>query len=163
MSKIRIRWNDITKAMQAVKSGTNITNIVKYVCLSSGKEIAVLHDTNLVYAHGMLCACTMKNRFGYDIIVVDGVFMTFNENVQNALIHHELAHIEMKHSENINKVKYMLTNLFTVPKIEYEADEYAAKIVGLDNMVDALKCLMDTYYLNDYVIKKRIKYLEKSI
>lgn len=76
------------------------------------------------------------------LITFDSYLLDFEEYVQSFLIHHEIGHITLGHTNNVSTKKSKLLVLLRAcgicPKIEFEADAFSASIVGKDNAKSAL-------------------------
>lgn len=105
-------------------------------------------------------------NFGDDLvpcIFVDKLFEKMSKNCQDFIIQHELGHFEY-HKDQV------LNGYARNDKMENEADEYAAQIIGHDNVILALKEIKEmlglfSLYCNKYGMKeidRRIEYIERA-
>ena len=70
-------------------------------------------------------------------IITDSLFNTMSKETQNFIINHELGHFYCH--------KTKLDNGFERnDEMEFEADEYSANIIGIDNAIVALKEIKET-------------------
>lgn len=78
------------------------------------------------------------------IIIVDDNFYELKEETKKFIIGHELGHSQ--HEVQIGQYIRKIND-------EFEADEYAAKLIGLDASINALKemkqLLIDDYFCNE--------------
>lgn len=102
-----------------------------------------IHSCGIIY-----CMCGKEQLDNGDIvelITVDSLFMKLPEKVQNFMIYHEVGHIKFGHTE-LSVVKVALINICRrlgfLPKMEVEADCYAASMVGIEDAKLGLKFLM---------------------
>ena len=68
-------------------------------------------------------------------IYVDKLYEKMSKNAQDFVVNHELGHFEYHREQLIN-------GFTRNDKMENEADEYAAQIMGYDNVIEALKELL---------------------
>ena len=95
-------------------------------------------------------------------IYIDKLYEMMSKNAQDFIIQHELGHFEYHKDKLLDKYK-------RYDEMENEADEYAAQIIGYDNVISALEeikemLLVSSLYCNKAgakEIERRIKYIEK--
>ena len=82
----------------------------------------------------------MVGKENVHMIILDDTFYEFSESTKSFIIAHELGHIqhEPQYDGYVRKIKD-----------EFEADEHAAKLIGVDNTIKALEDLKDMF-INDY-------------
>jgi len=75
------------------------------------------------------------------LILTDTNFSQLENNVQQFILYHEIGHIKLKHLNTVKditkKLVFMRSFGFT-PKMEYDADEYAVSILGVNFVKQAL-------------------------
>lgn len=97
-------------------------------------------------------------------------FINLPEFCQVALIEHEIGHIKHGHLEGMSLVKSIFINtmrtLFYEPPFEFEADEYAASIVGGAQYIAALTIFNNAREVKGYKnrgLRRRIEALSKRL
>lgn len=125
-----------------------------------------LHSRNI-----LLSAC-VKLQFGdeiYDTVVVDSNFKKLPDEVQAALIHHEVGHAINKDLDGLSaneSRKIILKRLLGFPvEMELKADAYAASVLGYKSVIKALQFMVketNIPFLSGLEIRRRIKVLKKS-
>lgn len=158
-----------------------IKNVVKV--LEARKEdvnkapvIGVFEDYPIFLSNKMLaCFCNVgphipgiliykSNLDGSKKIVVNESFMKLPEAAKRAMYYHEKGHDSQKHLElimktnpkdyKINMIDDVLLGNGKYLGLEYEADKYAASVVGVVEMVKTLELLKQQ--LPDYFSKRLI-------
>lgn len=119
----------------------------KMYLLEGETNICVYNDTCDDYMKSLkllFCAVTTVDVNGniFNVIIGDSNFERLDNKVQSFLLNHEIGHIKYGHLTNLSQkdsrrliVKRLLGFL---PKMEVEADCYAASIVGIENAKYAL-------------------------
>lgn len=127
-----------------------IFNSEKSYLINGETDICIYDEPCDEYLHSqhILYTGVTKVQFGemsVYMIVVDSDFLKLDENVRNYLLYHEIGHIKNNHL-NMTKEKakrtILLRRLGILPKMEIEADCYAASVIGKSNTINALKTLM---------------------
>lgn len=129
---------------------------------------SIFHHNDSVRGNGMLFALVDNNQN----IWVDDNFYRLSEESREAILAHEIGHIENGHTEvaaseaKHSNIKRSLSCLFKstpVDEREVEADLYAANKFGARVMINALeemKAIMKENYINTKEIDKRIAILK---
>lgn len=101
---------------------------------------------------------------GSEKIVVNDSFQRLPDNIKKAMYYHEVGHSALEHLEliskkgmasyKINLVNDVIFGQGNYLSLEFEADKYAASIVGVAEMVNALETLKKA--LPDYLSKRLI-------
>lgn len=124
---------------------------------------AIYHNDLVVKASGCAFALVDVNRN----IFVDDKFMSLDDNTKQFIIYHEIGHEVYKHLENISKFDTFKRGIPVINKSvvnkEFEADNYAASIMGTDNVIEALKVLKSFSCVGHREINKRIKRLDGGL
>lgn len=108
---------------------------------------------------------------GHKKIVVNDSFQHLPDNIKEAMYYHEVGHDSNKHLELITekgtanyKVKLIddvILGKGNYLSLEFEADRYAASMVGVAEMVNALETLKKA--LPDYLSKRLITHRIKKV
>lgn len=120
--------------------------------------------TGKLLTNGLAVAGVALVDFGTNVvpcIYVDKLYEKMTKNAQEFVIQHELGHFTHHREQLINGFERN-------DKMENEADEYAAQILGYDNVIEALKelkemLLIGSMYCNKAGAKeidRRIQYIE---
>jgi uncharacterized protein YunC (DUF1805 family) len=149
---------DMVKAQVEVKTRTSFYRDVTFKV----DGVLVYLDDSIVRARGSKVACFIRMPEYGDLIIVDDRFLLLSNESQRAVIHHERGHIVCGHLDmpakelNRSHRKRMWKTLFTgkVCSNELEADAYAASVVGIDSMVEALRELYEVVGHNAEVLKR---------
>ena len=112
---------------------------------------------------GAVCAAVFKNDDGYYYFFYDNKFMELSEGAKEFVYFHELGHVVLRHNDEMEDRKVRkeyreLMNKGEVPRIEYEADFFAAKRLGKWQALSALeeaRAFLDPAFVE--IINKRIK------
>ena len=118
---------------------------MQVILRSMGGIACVINDTNEVY--------------------VDNRFRRMSKSTQYAVLCHEMGH---RHYGHVAKKGYAIKRIVNVMhgkvlKMELEADNYAASVIGINEMIEALQELCTYVHgLSRQEVKLRIKYLEKK-
>ena len=106
-----------------------------------GRSVIVQDDA--FKAYNAQYAMTGKNSFGEPIIVVESNIHELEDNIIDFLIAHEEGHIALHKKELNNSFSSLARKINALrgkdTKIELEADEYAADVIGYQNAIDALR------------------------
>lgn len=126
----------------------------------------VSRDTGLMKQFNMKLASAMTFTDGSKKIVVDDSFFDMPVYVQKAILAHEEGHIVLNHFDDIdllNKAKRSLVSATGhVQQVELDADLYAAKKVGKQDMINALSYLMAVKGVNVKELRNRIQALRSA-
>lgn len=101
-----------------------------------------LHSQSIIYSG------VTKVQFGnviVNMIVVDSNFLKLEQNIQDFFIYHEIGHIKYGHNNiSINEAKRIIIKrcLGFLPKMEVQADCYAASVVGKSTAKLALRAMI---------------------
>lgn len=108
---------------------------------------------------------------GHKKIVVNDSFQHLPDNIKKAMYYHEVGHDSNKHLELITekgtadyKIKLIgdvILGKGNYLKLEFEADRYAASVVGVAEMVNALETIKKA--LPDYLSKRLITHRIKKV
>lgn len=97
-------------------------------------------NTVLLAKHKLNIAGCTTVKIGFKTvpyIITDSIFDLMNKETQDFIINHELGHFYCH--------KNLLDNGFERnDKMEFEADEYSANVVGIENAINALKEIKET-------------------
>ena len=148
-----------------------VTNILKGDYLGKISNIPIYKNASFMINNGLYGACCVKDYLGNYYIVIDNLFSLLNKNTQEFLLCHELGHYRRGHLEGVFGTIVDINN-------EFEADEYAAGLIGYQEAIDALKEFyskilsiqnksnkIDTLLnisVNKAIFKARIKNLKKK-
>jgi hypothetical protein len=140
------------------------------------KWCVILQNDNIdVYMYTEPCDRSMHQQYIYlsavhniisnksysGLITFDSYLLSFEKYVQDFLIFHEVGHITLGHAKNISKAKSKLIVFLRAcgicPKMEFDADVYAASIVGKKDAKSALIQLIKSrlYMINKVEILLR--------
>lgn len=124
-------------------------------------------DVNMAVA-GIACAVVFKDTEGHYRFFYDGNFMNLSEDAKEFFYYHELGHNVLGHIDQMDdrKVKKGYRKSWKkgeVHKFEYEADFFAAEIVGKWQALTALEEIRGSLGLaSSELINKRIKAIWSS-
>lgn len=107
------------------------------ICIYDDPCDEFLHSQGIIY-----CGVT-KVQFGdsiFNVIVADSNFLELDENARSFFINHEIGHVKYNH--NYTRHLYILRALGFLPKIEVQADCYAAAVIGKDAAKTALRSMI---------------------
>lgn len=120
----------------------------KMYLLENELDICVYNDICDDYMNSyklLYCAVTsvqVGNKV-YSVIIGDSNFENLDNRIQCFLFNHEIGHIKHNHLAELNEQdtkRLVLKRLLGIlPKMEVEADCYAASIVGISNAKYSLK------------------------
>lgn len=108
-------------------------------------EGVIYYAPETVKAAGLLVSGTMAMATAIgtivNVIITDDLFYTLSPEAQNFFLCHERGHIKAGDSTKLagHQLSYALACVFGCPKIERNADAYAASVVGIDNAKNAMK------------------------
>ena len=103
---------------------------------------------DFLHSQGIIYAGVTKVKFGdrvLNVITCDSNFLELDENTRNFLIYHEVGHVIHNHTNmNTKQAKYNIIkrSLGILPKMEIQADCYAASVIGKDAAKLALRSLI---------------------
>lgn len=112
----------------------------KMYLLENETNICVYNDTCDDYMKSLnllFCAVVTVNvdNNTYNVIIGDSNFERLDNKVQSFLLNHEIGHVKHNHlanlSEKDSKRLILKRSLGFLPKMEVEADCYAASVIGL--------------------------------
>lgn len=168
--KIGTNYNDYIEGLEK-EDPEAVTNILKGEYLGEISNIPIYKNASFMLNNGIYGACCVKDFLGNYYIVIDNLFSLLDKDSQEFLLCHELGHYRRGHLEDVFGTVVDLNN-------EFEADEYAAELIGYQKAIDALKDFyskilsiqnksnkMDTLLnvaVNKAVFKARIKNLKKK-
>lgn len=122
----------------------------KMYLLENETNICAYNDTCDDYMKSLnllFCAVAIVNvnDIIYNVIIGDSNFERLDNKVQSFLFNHELGHIKHNHldglTEKDSKRLILKRSLGILPKMEVEADCYAASVIGISNAKYSLKWL----------------------
>ena len=142
--------------MNKVKSNEvlrrNVESVSAMVRISKGESEArhmilrgrsVIVQDDAFKAYNAQYAMTGKNTFGEPIIIVESNINELEDNMIDFLLAHEDGHIALHKKELNNSFSSLARKINALrgkdTKIELEADEYAADVIGYQNAIDALR------------------------
>lgn len=138
--------------------------------------IAVYHDEQIIRAKKFLFASVIQpTEFAVKLlgsedafVVVDDRFLMLSPESQEAMIYHEIGHVQMGHMPTFTEAgnaeeRLAMSRKGVIDYREIEADDYAASIVGNKAVLNAL-LEMDTMLPTDefWLRIKRFKKLVKQ-
>lgn len=142
---------------------------------SSKYGVPVYLDQTMVRGLGFMYAAAIKPNeqtsefLGSDrsFVMVDEWFLKLSPETQEALLYHEMGHINLGHMEislNTNALEREIKSLEgDIDYREMEADDYAASVVGRRRMIDALEEMdRNTPTVEGMLRIKRLKKLMKE-
>lgn len=113
----------------------------------NGEEnnICIYDDTCDDYLHsqGIMYSGVTKVKFGsmeLNVIVCDSKFLELDQNTRDFFVYHEVGHVKYDHK--YSKLVNIARALGFLPKMEVQADCYAAAMIGKDAAKSALKSLV---------------------
>lgn len=114
----------------------------KMYLLENETNICVYNDTCDDYMKSLkllFCAVATVNVNDniFSVIIGDSNFERLDNRVQSFLFNHEIGHIKLNHLNNLveqdSKRLAIIRSLGILPKMELEADCYAASVVGISD------------------------------
>lgn len=158
-----VKWGLVGYGALIVAKGVQIALANRSLAQKEVEEVfgyEVIRGNELMKAQGMKIAGAFIFTDGSKKIIVDDTFFTFSDTVQQAILAHEQAHIDLGHLDNMtgtNNAKRALIALSGgVQDIELEADACAVEKVGKHVMVLALTKLLTVRGVNKKEIRRRI-------
>lgn len=164
------------------KTVQNVLNVLKArkEPLAS-KQVGVFQEYNIYESNRMIAAyCNIGHTipgvliyksgiFGTKQIVVNEAFQKLPKYMQEAMFHHEVGHDKCGHLSLIlsstESYKLKMGDIFlgtgNYLTLEFEADKYAAEIVGVDVMVETLSEIK--YHLPDVLSKRLMNHRIKKV
>ena len=104
--------------------------------------IEIVYNPLSVAASGLLFAASATEKSGEIKIWVDDNYLKLDDTDKEAILQHEIAHVMKNHlSSNLCQHEYVKKRQkgdAEILRMEYEADEAAACVVGVDNMIHAI-------------------------
>ena len=119
----------------------------KVIGTYNGKDIIFMKNekSEMMISMGMAICCVAPFMFNDEkkyIILHDNTFDKLPKKVQDMFVQHEIGHVMNGDLENITVLKslgmILLRTIGIIPKMEIDADEYAAKQLGFDLAVKTL-------------------------
>ena len=123
-----------------------------YGLIKINKHVEIFYDPNNT---SCFIAKTWKNIMRKDIIIVDDIFMSLENDIQEAIVYHELGHINSK--KNCGNIRYNITN-------EILADIYVLNNVGKKRTLKMLYTVKSILTYNNKKTKEidiRIDFIKK--
>ena len=117
-------------------------NIEGYILRKNNRQLAM---------HGISVAGLNLVQFGFSYvpcIIIDDIFNELSKDTQDFILQHELGHFTY-HQEQLLKGYERNDNM------EFEADAYASRIVGVENSIKALEELKDYVSLLSFGLNKK--------
>ena len=117
-------------------------------------KVEIFYDPNNT---SCFIAKTWKNIMHKDIIIVDDIFMSIESDIQEAIVYHELGHINSKN--NCGNIRYNITN-------EILADIYVLNNVGKKRTLKMLYTVKSILTYNNKKTKEidiRIDFIKKYL
>ena len=131
LRKIGNNYSEYIKGLEK-EDPEAITNVLKGEYIGKISNIPIYKNASFMLNNGLYGACCMKDYLGNYYIAIDNLFSLLNKNTQEFLLCHELGHYKRGHLEGVFGTIVDINN-------EYEADEYAAELIGYQEAIDALK------------------------
>lgn len=125
-----------------------------YGLIKINKHAEIFYDPNNT---SCFIAKTWKNIMRKDIIIVDDIFMSLESDIQEAIVYHELGHINSKN--NCGNICYNITN-------EILADIYTLNNVGKKRTLKMLNEVKSILTYNNKKTKEidiRIEFIKKYL
>ena len=123
-----------------------------YGLIKINKLAEIFYDPNNT---SCFIAKTWKNIMCKDIIIIDDIFMSLENDIQEAIIYHELGHINSKN--NCGNIRYNIVN-------EILADIYVLNNVGKKRTLKMLNEVKSILTYNNKKTKEidiRIEFIKK--
>lgn len=123
-----------------------------YGLIKINKHTEIFYDPNNT---SCFIAKTWRNFMHKDIIIVDDIFMSLESDIQEAIVYHELGHINTKN--NRGNIRYNITN-------EILADIYVLNNVGKKRTLKMLNEVKSILTYNNKKTKEidiRIEFIKK--
>lgn len=119
-----------------------------------GTEMYIIFNPYMMVVCSTNIAMSVPNN---NSVIVDADFMKLSEDTQTFIVAHEIGHLKNGHKGKQFKRMFATEDSL---RIEYEADEYAMRVVGYDAAVKALKEVTSyVSYMARKEIHKRIRHL----
>ena len=123
-----------------VDSFNSTINNMRWEETEDGFEYVLIHSTEILFrAKLLIAAATYIELDGgpnpVPAVIVDWVFDHLDTRCQSFFLQHEIGHLKYKHLLKRGKTSKLKRDICE----EYEADRYAAAVLGTSNAVAALK------------------------
>ncbi len=151
-----------------VKRAPAIGTFENYPIFLSNKTLACFCNIG-PHIPGILIFKSKEN--GHKKIVVNDSFQHLPDNIKEAMYYHEVGHDSNKHLEliiekgtanyKIKLIDDVILGKGNYLSLEFEADRYAASMVGVAEMVNALETIKKA--LPDYLSKRLITHRIKKV
>lgn len=159
---------------EALKYHNVVTSVEMFVPASGMEQIA----DNLVlvkepcgpFVHknlGVICIITPDKTGKFGMVIKDQFFDQLPKFVQEFTLSHEIGHFENGHHLNgqKNKLPNFMRTFGVSNQMEFEADEYAARKIGRNKCIEALRWICENTDLpmaTKWEMHHRISHLKKN-
>lgn len=126
---------------------------------------------NSIHKYGVIFGCMLSvdltNNTQAWVLVTDDLYEDLSTNTQDFIVQHEIGHLVNKDTMDVSSIIKVFINRFLKKEyreMEYNADLYAAKMIGYENAKAALKELFNnknSKALSKLELLGRIKNLKK--
>lgn len=162
------------------KEALEYRSVPTFVEMFIPARIIEVLDTNLIFVKeqcgpfvhknlGVICMLTVDKTGKIGVIVKDQFFDELPKFAQDFMIQHEIGHFKNGHMLEEERNKLHIANFMRLfgmaSKVEFAADEYAAKQIGRNKSVSALKWMCkntDLPLLSKWEMRQRISHLKKN-
>lgn len=124
--------------MAAVENDPTIMDLNEAEPITYIGEIPVIKNSYILNSNNGIGALITKIYNKY-YIVIDESFTMMSLNLKRFVLTHEIGHKECGHFEKLDGLEGLVVQL----NLEYEADRYAAEMIGYSNAIKALDELID--------------------
>lgn len=132
--------------------------------------IAKVIDNKCIHLNGFCLAMAQKQITNGYLVVFDDMANGCPKYVQRFLENHEVGHIKMNHITNNaeNRIIYFIKRYLGIGKeirMEYEADNFSANIIGRDWALESLLYIKRHFNLGlsgNIELKRRIRKIRKN-
>lgn len=135
---------------------------IPFLSLKDGIELPIMYRPKYMAYTKQIFACVGNFPGIGTAILVDDMFMSLPVNYQLATIYHELGHLNKLHIADTRSVIKYMTDLKYYARCEFEADEYAASLIGFDQMIKTLKMIYKHSYLLRFSHKSKKNYIKNK-
>ena len=120
----------------------DITQLEQLQALAYVDSLPIIKSPYILYGMGVLMGALLISPNHNYAIIVDDLFNELSLNAKKFVINHELGHYNLGHLkqfENENTKKGLLNKM----KLEYEADNQSAKVIGYKNTIKAINEIIE--------------------
>ena len=103
------------------------------------QNIPVIIAPSILSDLGVFMACLIISRQRNYVVIIDDLFKELSVNAKQYVLGHELGHYNLGHLKKFEDPNFTsIDNIENKIELEYQADEYAAKMFGYVNVVKAI-------------------------